>query len=71
MTQKRKSKKPVDDNSLPVIQPDAAGLDIGASEIWACVPASRATPAVRSFGTFTPDLHTLATAIAKSIDNGG
>lgn len=48
------------ETSLSVIQADAAGLDIGASEIWACVPADRACPAVRSFGTFTPDLHRLA-----------
>ncbi len=46
--------------SLPVIQPDAAGLDIGAEKIWASVPAARAAPTVRSFATFTPDLHTLA-----------
>jgi transposase len=43
----------------PLVHPDAAGLDIGASEIWACVPADRATPAVRSFATFTPDLEAL------------
>jgi len=47
--------------SLPVIQPDAAGLDIGAEKIWASVPADRAAPTVRSFATFTPDLQTLAT----------
>lgn len=46
--------------SLPVIQPDAAGLDIGAEKIWASVPADRAAPTVRSFATFTPDLQTLA-----------
>ncbi len=57
MTQKKKS---IEDSSLPVIQPDAAGLDIGADKIWVSVPADRATPAVRSFGAFTPDLHTLA-----------
>ena len=44
----------------PMVCPDAAGLDIGASEIWACVPADRGTPAVRSFATFTPDLQALA-----------
>jgi transposase len=38
----------------------AAGLDIGAAEIWACVPAGRASQSVRAFGTFTPDLHALA-----------
>ena len=40
---------------------DAAGLDIGASEIYVAVPADRDQQAVRSFGTFTPDLHALAT----------
>jgi len=44
----------------PLVSPDAAGLDIGASEIWACVPPGRATPAVRAFATFTPDLEALA-----------
>ncbi len=39
-----------------VVNPHAAGLDIGASEIWACVPADRDPNPVRSFGTFTPDL---------------
>jgi transposase len=38
----------------------AAGLDMGAAEIWACVPAARDTQPVRVFGTFTPDLHALA-----------
>ncbi len=46
-------------DSWPLVNPDAAGLDIGASEIWACVPADRATPAVRRFATFTPDLQAL------------
>jgi transposase len=40
--------------------PAAAGLDIGAEEIWACVPAERDARPVRVFGTFTPDLHALA-----------
>jgi transposase len=38
----------------------AAGLDIGAQEIWACVPAERDPQSVRAFGTFTPDLQALA-----------
>jgi len=45
---------------LLIVNPDAAGLDIGRDEIWACVPADRATPAVRKFGTYTPDLQALA-----------
>ncbi|RRR72112.1 MAG: hypothetical protein EI684_10595, partial [Candidatus Viridilinea halotolerans] len=43
-----------------LVHPDAAGLDIGAERIWACVPADRDPTPVRSFGTFTPDLNALA-----------
>jgi len=39
---------------------NAAGLDIGAEEIYACVPADRDEPSVRAFHTFTADLHALA-----------
>jgi transposase len=45
--------------------PAAAGLDIGAEEIWACVPAECAAQPVRAFGTFTPDLHALADWLAQ------
>lgn len=45
---------------LGIVQPHAAGLDIGKDEIWAAVPAGAQAPAVRAFGTFTPDLHALA-----------
>ena len=47
-----------------VVNPNAAGLDIGASEIWACVPADRDDTPVRCFGTFTPDLEALAAWLA-------
>lgn len=47
-------------DNLEQINLNAAGLDIGAAEIWACVPADRAEPAVRCFETFTADLHALA-----------
>jgi len=47
-------------NSLEQIKLDAAGLDIGAEEIWACVPEDRTAEPVRCFATFTPDLHRLA-----------
>jgi transposase len=46
--------------AMPVINPNAAGLDIGSQEIWACVPVNRAEQPVRKFGTYTPDLHALA-----------
>ena len=50
--------KPLDE--LSIVHPHAAGLDIGASEIWACVPAAGTPESVRAFGTFTVDLHALA-----------
>ena len=50
----------------------AAGLDIGAEEIWACVPAERDAQPVRVFGTFTPDLHALGGLVgAVSGDDRG
>ena len=42
------------------VNPNAAALDIGSAEIWACVPADRAPQPIRKFGTFTPDLQALA-----------
>lgn len=46
--------------SLKQINFHAAGLDIGAAEIWTCVPEDRDEVSVRPFPTFTPDLHALA-----------
>ena len=53
-----KRKKRVQD--LAVLHPDAAGIDVGASEIFVAVPADRDAESVRSFATFTRDLHSLA-----------
>ena len=44
---------------LAVLHPHAAGLDIGAREIWVAVPADRDPQPVRCFGTFTGDLNKL------------
>jgi transposase len=46
--------------NLTQINLNAAGLDIGASEIWACVPSDRDEESVRCCKTFTPDLQALA-----------
>lgn len=46
--------------ALPVLNPDAAGIDIGATEIYVAVPADRDTEPVRMFATFTQDLNELA-----------
>jgi len=42
-----------------VIHRDAAGIDIGATELVVSVPADRDATPVRSFGSLTPDLHAL------------
>src|SRR5262245_24677662 len=42
------------------VNPYAAGVDIGAHEIMACVPDGDDQQIVRAFGTYTADLQTLA-----------
>jgi transposase len=42
------------------MRPNAGGVDIGAREIFVSVPADRDIESVRSFPTFTQDLHRLA-----------
>jgi len=37
-------------------EPDSAGIDLGANEIWVAVPADREQKPVRQFGAFTRDL---------------
>jgi transposase len=44
---------------LPILKPNAAGIDIGATEIWVAVPADRDPQPIRCFPTFTEDLHRL------------
>ena len=44
---------------LPVFHPHAAGLDIGARDIYVAVPPGTCARTVRSFPTFTEDLHAL------------
>ena len=39
---------------------DAAGIDVGATELYVAVPVDRATEPVRCFPAFTQDLHALA-----------
>lgn len=47
-------------SGLPVLNLDAAGIDVGAREHYVAVPADRAARPVRCFGAFTQDLHSLA-----------
>jgi transposase len=50
----------VNAQGLPIIQPDTAAVDIGATLLCAAVPVDRDARPVRSFGTFTPDLEELS-----------
>ncbi|MDQ1269167.1 MAG: transposase, partial [Thermodesulfobacteriota bacterium] len=43
-----------------MIQPNSAGIDIGASEIYVAVPFDHSDEPVRRFNTFTDDLHDAA-----------
>ena len=45
--------------TLPVMNPDAAGIDIGATEIYVAIPPDRDAEPVRMFATFTRDLNAL------------
>ena len=45
---------------LKLLNLNAAGLDIGAEEIYACVPSDRDERPIRSFGTYTAELKMLA-----------
>jgi transposase len=60
MARKRKQQKQSDQAMLPVLRPNAAGIDIGATEIYVAVPADRDPQHVRCFPTFTQDLYGLA-----------
>lgn len=54
---KNSSKKVKATPPLTTINPDAAGIDVGSSEIYVCVPSDRDPEFVRHFTTFTSDLH--------------
>ncbi len=60
MARKRKQSSKTNNAAMPVMRPDAAGIDIGATEIFVAVPSDRAAENVRSFPTFTQDLYLLA-----------
>jgi transposase len=53
-------RQPKTTTALPVIRPDAAGIDVGATELYVAVPQDRDPQPVRAFGTFTADLYALA-----------
>ena len=62
MSKKRskRQKKAKDLDALEQINLNAAGIDIGAEEVYVAVPKGRDEQSVRSFPSFTADLHRLA-----------
>ena len=57
---RRKGKTKGTGRMLPVLHPEAAGIDIGAEELFVAVSPDRSAESVRSFELFTRDLHELA-----------
>jgi transposase len=60
MARKRKNNKKMGAPVLHCLNPNAAGVDVGATEIYIAVPADRHPQSVRHFSTFTEDLHAAA-----------
>jgi transposase len=63
MTQERrpgKARRSKRVRPVPVVNPNAGGIDVGATEIYVAVPAGRDAESVRRFETFTEDLHAMA-----------
>src|SRR5260221_13764774 len=48
-------------------EPNAAGIDVGANEIWVAVPPDRLEESVRRFGAFTGELK----ALVQWLQDGG
>ena len=56
MLKKQKNTKSRGLVPTPVMEANAAGIDIGATEIYIAVPADRDAQPVRRYATFTEDL---------------
>ena len=52
--------RPAPPSTLPRLNPNAAGVDVGASAHYVAVPADRDPQPVREFSAFTGDLYRLA-----------
>ena len=57
---KRRRRKGMTLDDRPLLEPNAAGIDIGAREIFVAVPSDRDENPVRVFPTFTADLEEMA-----------
>jgi transposase len=57
---KKRTTKTQSTSMLHCLQPNAAGVDVGATQIYVAVPTDRDPQPVRCFPTFTTDLHAAA-----------
>jgi hypothetical protein len=55
----------------PVLQPNAAGIDVGAREMFVAVPPGRDNIPARVFATFTEDLQRLVVECGHSVRRPG
>jgi hypothetical protein len=56
-----KKQKPTQvQENMPVINNNAAGIDVGSAEIWVSIPPDRDKEAIRRYETVTPDLYAMA-----------
>src|SRR5437667_11692891 len=62
---KNRKKKISLDQDWPLINPNAAGVDLGFREHWVAIPQGRDEQSVRRFGTFTSDLEAMADWLEK------
>ncbi len=52
-------------SKLEIVNPDAAGIDIGSSVHYVCVPEKRDEQRIKKFGCFTEDLYNLVRWLKK------
>lgn len=60
MAKKTKQSNPADSMAFPIVNPNAAGIDIGDLLLAVAVPPDRDKQPVREFGAFTEDLFSIA-----------
>ena len=61
----RKSKSKARKSVIERINPNGAGIDIGANFHFVAIPEDRAEENIRKFGPFTSDLHRLGDWLAE------
>src|SRR5882672_7880051 len=64
-TKKKSEKKKEAIVEMPLMNPNAAGIDVGDTLLVAAVPAGRDSECVRKFGAFTCDLKAISHWLKK------